>query len=58
MDNKESIVVVGALEILNFLCNSSRDKCIIQFYHRTTCTETLINEYRSIFDQIEYYKPK
>ena len=27
--------------------------CVIQFHKRTTCSGTLLNEYRSLFDQFE-----
>ena len=49
-NDEETITASGAIDTLNFVRQHNRTTWVIQFHKRTTYSETLVNEHRSIFD--------
>ena len=51
INDEEPLTAVGTLETLNFIQRNNRTECMAQLHKRETCNGTLLNEYRSLFDQ-------
>ena len=57
IDDEEPITASGEIDALNFIRKNKRHSCFIQFHKRTTYSGTLLNDYRSVFNQFERPHP-
>ena len=57
IDDEEPINASGTIDTLNFIRNNHHTIFTIKFHKRITCSGTLLNEHRSLFDQFKRLRP-